>query len=338
MHQPHAQRRQRLGEQRCGLFGSLRLQGLGLFDQGAHPVGLTALAAALGDSGDDLIAALVGNHHGLHGRAARRQLINHRQIKIGISGHRQGARDRRGGHDQLMRGQLFALAAQRQALVHAETMLFIDDHQAKVFELHIVLKQGMGADHHFQLALKQLLQNRLALLALVATAEPADLKAERLEPLHKVVAVLLGQQFGGCHQRNLIARFDHVQRSQCRNHGLAATDITLHQAHHRMTLLHVGQHLLHHALLCAGQLERQIILQAAGQRIAVSARRDRRRSLLAMARAQQAQAQLVRQQLFKGQTLLRRVALFGQQQLRGLRRRAMQQGNRFGQRGQLELL
>ena len=41
-----------------------------------------------------------------------------------------------------------ALFHQRHALVHAETVLFIHDHQAQAFEIDALLHQRMGADDH----------------------------------------------------------------------------------------------------------------------------------------------------------------------------------------------
>jgi hypothetical protein len=97
----------------------------------------------------DFVAPRVGEHHGLHRRAPRRQLIDDRHVEIRIGGHRQGARYRRRGHDQLMRlaAVLRALFAQAQALMHAEAMLLIDDHQGERGELDAFLEQRVGADH-----------------------------------------------------------------------------------------------------------------------------------------------------------------------------------------------
>ena len=41
-----------------------------------------------------------------------------------------------------------AFVTQGQALLHAKAMLLVDDRQAQVVELHFILKQRVGTDHH----------------------------------------------------------------------------------------------------------------------------------------------------------------------------------------------
>ena len=48
--------------------------------------------------------------------------------------------------------------------------------------------------------------------------------------------MLLGENFGGRHERRLVAVFDRLQRRQRRDHGLAAADVALQQALHRVGL------------------------------------------------------------------------------------------------------
>ena len=68
-------------------------------------------------------------------------------------GHLQGPRDRSGGQRQHIHVvfQLFDLFLMR----NTEALLFIDDQQAQVFELHILGKDTMGSDHHIHLAFPQ---------------------------------------------------------------------------------------------------------------------------------------------------------------------------------------
>ena len=153
VHEPDRQFRQRFRERRGGLFGRLRVQLIGLLDQRAHPVGLALLPARIANAHDDFVASILGQRDRLHRRAAGRQLVDDRNVEIGVRGHRQRSRNRRRGHDQLMRiatgGQ--ALLAQQQALVHAEAMLLVDDHQAEPLELDAFLKQRVRADRDLRL-------------------------------------------------------------------------------------------------------------------------------------------------------------------------------------------
>ena len=86
-----------------------------------------------------------------------------------------------------------------------------------------------------QLAQAQARQERLHLrapLALAAAGEPGDAHAQRRQPLHQLLEMLLGQDLGGRHQRTLPAGVDGQRRGQRRDHGLARTDVALQQPVH----------------------------------------------------------------------------------------------------------
>lgn len=124
--------------------------------------------------------------------------------------------------------------------------------------------------------------------------------------------MLLGKQFGGRGECDLLALLHREHRRQCGDHGLAATDIALHQPQHRRGLRKVASDLLEHPLLRAGELKRQGAAQLLHQR-AVAGQAGRVETLQRDALA--AQAELMRQQLFNGQALLGRMAS-GEQLLR----------------------
>ncbi len=203
-------------------FGRLRLQLLGLLDQCANPVGLTTLGAGAAYTGDHLLPAAVPDEHGGHRRASRRSLVDHRHVKIGIGGHCQRARYRCRGHHQLVRHLLSALTliAQRQALMHAEAVLFVDDHQPQFAERHLILHQRVRADTQRR-TLDHRRQRLAPGLALDLAGQPYRLNAKRPEPAAKGLQMLLGEQFSGRHQRHLVPGLDGLQRSQRCDHGLA---------------------------------------------------------------------------------------------------------------------
>ncbi|MNF45260.1 hypothetical protein D3C84_263880 [compost metagenome] len=101
--QPDMQAAKRGGQIGEGGLGGLAGQLLGFLDQGAHPIGLAPFVAGRAHPLDHLRAAAVGDHQGVHRGAPRRQLIEDRGVEVGIGAHRQGPRDRCGGHDQLVR-------------------------------------------------------------------------------------------------------------------------------------------------------------------------------------------------------------------------------------------
>jgi hypothetical protein len=85
----------------------------------------------------------------------------------------------------------------------------------------------MGADHHPRARRRERCQDGVALGALVATGEPADLDAQGFEPAAQAAQMLLRQQLGRRHQRHLITGLHRLQCRQGADHGLAGADIAL---------------------------------------------------------------------------------------------------------------
>ncbi|EFX60600.1 hypothetical protein DAPPUDRAFT_123584, partial [Daphnia pulex] len=84
---------------------------------------------------------------------------------------------------------------QCQALLYAEAVLFIDDHQGEFLELHFFLKQRMGADHHGH-TIGDLFQRAGAGLALEFAGQPGDIQTQWREPFTEIEKMLLGKNFG----------------------------------------------------------------------------------------------------------------------------------------------
>ena len=130
--------------------------------------------------------------------------------------------------------------------------------------------------------------------------------------------VLLGEDFRGRHQRYLIAGFQRLQRSKGGDHGLAGTDVALHQAQHRFVLV-IGD-LGADALLRASGAEAEVGESAAAAfspaAVVVPAGR--------VPLAQALQRQLMGQQLFEGQAMLGPVAALGELLQIGVRWRPVQ--------------
>ena len=143
--------------------------------------------------------------------------------------------------------------------------------------------------------------------------------------------MLLGQQFGRRHQGGLIARMYRSQRGERGHHGLAAADVALHQAQHRLRLRQVARHFLAHALLRRGEAERQCAQQLPMQ---LPRRAQHGRTALPHRGAQALEAQVLGQQLFEGEPLLGRVATEQQLAQVRIRRRSVHVKQRIAQRGQ----
>jgi hypothetical protein len=217
--------------------------------------GLLPLGAGVADALQHLGSLVGGKGPGLHRLASRRQFVEGRDVEVGEVRHRQRARDRRGAHHQLVRhqrrGRGGCFFPQREPLLDAEAVLLVHHHQPEARESHVLLDQGVRADQHARL-------QRLAFLGLFhAAAQVAQANPEGREPLVELAPVLLGQDLGGRHDRGLRPRIHRGEAGDGRHHGLAAADIALQQALHRMALAEVAQHFLQGARLRPRELERQ---------------------------------------------------------------------------------
>ncbi len=117
-------------------------------DAWADDVGLAAGGDLLADAFPRAIepARLLGRRddRGQDRGPAGRQFGQRGDLEVPEHRHRDRARDRRRRHDEQVR-RLRRLVAQRVALFDAEAVLLVDDDEAQVGELHLVLDQRVGA-------------------------------------------------------------------------------------------------------------------------------------------------------------------------------------------------
>ena len=164
----------------------------------------------------------------------------------------------------------------------------------------------MRAHHQAGLARGDLLQHGRSCLALAAAGEPGHGDAQRLQPLHQLVEVLLGQDLGGRHERALPAGVDGARGGQRGHHRLARAHVALQQAVHGHGLGQIGVDLGTHPRLGGGERKGQGGEQAAVQ---LPVRRGQRRCAQPLPRGQGLRlGQLLRQQFVKLQALPGRMA------------------------------
>ncbi len=78
--------------------------------------------------------------------------------------------------------------------------------------------------------------------------------------------MLLGEDFGGRHQRHLIAGLQRLQCCKGGDHGFTGADIALDQPQHGFALTQVVGDFVAHPLLRAGRWEAQVGQVLSGQR------------------------------------------------------------------------
>ncbi len=195
------------------------------------------------------------HHEGAHRQPARRWRRDDRQIAHARDGHVQGARDRRCGQ-----GQNIDLAAQRLELfllAHAKPVFFVDDHQAEVLDLDVILQKLVRTDDDVDLALCQIGNCGVDFLGRLEAAHHFDGHRPVGETVAEAVVVLLGEQ-GGRHQNGHLTPAMHGDEGCAHGHfGLAEAHVATDQAIHRLGRQHVGAHGVDGGLLIRCLFERK---------------------------------------------------------------------------------
>ena len=102
-----------------------------------------------------------------------------------------------------------------------------------------------------RITLADSLEHRAARFAGQPPGEERNGDSHRLEPAPETLRVLIGEQLGGRHQRDLPSAFDGGGRRERCDQRLAATHVPLHQPQHRLVELEVRLDLAEHAPLRA---------------------------------------------------------------------------------------
>ena len=125
-------------------------------------------------------------------------------------------------------------------MLHAKSLLLVDDHQAQVLGVHIGRKQAVRADKHVDRALGKRLERALLLRRRAEAAEHLDLKAKRSKALKERLVVLLGKNGRGAEHHDLAAGVHALKGRAQGDLGLAKAHVAAQQAVHGLGRLHVG--------------------------------------------------------------------------------------------------
>ena len=172
-------------------------------NQGADHIGLATLgdlikhggvgigAIALGDD----LGGDAGTFHGAHAQVAA--------VKIAVKcqGHR--ARNGGGAHDEQVGPA--TLLTQCIALVHAESLLLVDDGKREAVETDILGESRMRAEKHTGTALHETLEDGLPLRFGRGAREQRPGDVRRIEQGPHLVGILLGKHGRGSHEGGLAA-------------------------------------------------------------------------------------------------------------------------------------
>ena len=148
-----------------------------------------------------------------------------------------------------------ALDHQTPPLSHAETVLLVDDAEAQAVKNHVILEQGVGADHDLNLAGSDQIELFLSDLALVAAGQNEGRDADRGQMRLQAFQMLARQDFGRRHQGGLKTGGGEIGHGQHGHHRLARADIPLNQARHAKARGEVPANFVQGATLRARELE-----------------------------------------------------------------------------------
>ena len=139
-------------------------------------------------------------------------------------------------------------------------MLLIDDHEAELRELNVLLDQRMRPDGHRHQPAAQHFFDLLFLACRRRSREQRHRIPDLLQQRPQRKHMLLRQNFRGRENRHLIAVLQRDHRRFRRHDGFSAAHIALQQPVHRTRPRHVVRDLLQHALLRIRRFERQQLL------------------------------------------------------------------------------
>jgi len=138
---------------------------------------------------------------------------------------------------------------------HAETLLFVQDQQSEVGQIHIRGQEPVRADENVHLPARCGLDDRLLLFRRNEAAEHGHVEGKTLQPAAKVLIMLLRKHCRRAEQGNLSPLHGSAKGGTHGHLGLAEADIAAHEPVHGLGALHVRQHVLNGARLVRRLLE-----------------------------------------------------------------------------------
>ena len=175
---------------------------------------------------------------GLNREPVFRRRLDHRHVADADQRHVQRARNRRRRHRQHV--DLLAHLLDALLVRHAEALLFVDDQQAEILEVHVLRQQPMRADDDVETAGGKGLERFRDLLLGAEAADHVDLGGERRKPLGQRLQMLRRQDGRRREEGDLFAFHHRLERRAHRHLGLAVADVAAQQSIHRRRRFHVA--------------------------------------------------------------------------------------------------
>ena len=241
-------------------IGDVAMNHIGQFAQIAYAVvdneDLSA-TAHLEIDGIDKHLFVIGVHLCLNGIAIGRRRLNDTEVACPHQRELEGTRDGSGGEREGV--DIHLQLAEFLFDGDTELLLFVNDEETQIIELHIFSHEAMGAHEDVHLAFFQFLQDALDIGRFAGTAQIIDPTGKIFQTLFERLEMLISQHGSG-HQHSHLLVVGHGL--ECRTHGhfgLSEAHVATHQAVHRALTLHIGLHILRGL-----QLVRRIFIKETG--------------------------------------------------------------------------
>ena len=100
------------------------------------------------------------------------------------------------------------LSHQLEALQHPEAVLLVNNYEAKFGELNFLLDESMSTNHQLCIALSDVAPGFALAIVFEGSGEQNDAIPRRLKNATRGEVMLLRQNFGGRHERDLMSALD----------------------------------------------------------------------------------------------------------------------------------
>ena len=208
VHQPHPVAEQTL-QVRVAVLGGGDVEDFRFLDQRTHPIDAGAGFEGPLQPLRHLVQTLDGHDPGIHRHPPGRLVVQARHVHVAVGRQHQRPGDRRRGHDENVHGP--ALGRQGQALMDAETVLFVDHRHGQRLECDVVLKKRVRADGQRRLARRKLFEDRFPGLAFLAPGQQHHLDSGGPGQGFDGRQMLAGEDFRRRHHCRLLAGLDGAQ-------------------------------------------------------------------------------------------------------------------------------
>ena len=189
----------------------------------------------------------------LDGKALLRRRCDDRKIADSLERHRERTGNRRGGQRQYV--DLGAQTLELLFLPHAEAVLFIDDYEAEILELHATVNQLVRADDEIDASVRQTVQHALHFLRGPKSRQFRDLERPFGEAIGKELKMLLREERRR-HEHGHLLAIDQCDKCGAeRDLGLPEADVTADETVHRLALCEIRDHRFDRRLLVRRFLE-----------------------------------------------------------------------------------